>query len=471
MADVTKIKLPDNSTVNIKDYRIPGVDTEPTSGSDNLVTSGGVYKDIEDASRVTSAALNDLNDRLTTVEDGGDWVTTEEFHQLEGVAKDTYTIAEVDALLDNLENQYVSEETDPTVPAWAKAPNKPTYTASEVGALSSSTIIPTKVSDLTNDSNFTTKTYVDAIKYASSKSVGGPADKAVSIPFATVAGTSTATTFTATVDGITELRDGICFYLRNNKITSASGWTLNINGLGAKPVYLSDSSSTRCTTQFENNGYYLFIYNTARVQDGCFDLCQLFDTNTTYTNASLGHGYGTCSTAYGTAAKTVTCSGYLLTTGGYITVNFTNDVDANATLNVNSKGAKAIYYQGVAIGDKVIKAGDTALFIYNTYYYLVSIDRGGGTGTVTSVNIGSTAYNPTNGIISLPAYPTTLPASDVSAWAKASTKPTYTASEVGALPSTTVIPDAQVQSDWNATSGMGVILNKPEVPSIIFRTW
>lgn len=34
--------------------------------------------------------------------------------------------------------------------------------------------------------------------------------------------------------------------------------------------------------------------------------------------------------------------------------------------------------------------------------------------------------------MSLPAYPTTLPASDVSAWAKASTKPTYTASEVGA---------------------------------------
>ena len=25
-------------------------------------------------------------------------------------------------------------ETDPTVPAWAKAPNKPTYTASEIGA-------------------------------------------------------------------------------------------------------------------------------------------------------------------------------------------------------------------------------------------------------------------------------------------------------------------------------------------------
>lgn len=53
-------------------------------------------------------------------------------------------------------------------------------------------------------------------------------------------------------------------------------------------------------------------------------------------------------------------------------------------------------------------------------------------GTVTQVKIGSTAYNPSNGVVSLPVYPTTLPASDVSSWAKASTKPTYTASEVGA---------------------------------------
>lgn len=45
-------------------------------------------------------------------------------------------------------------ETDPTVPSWAKAPNKPTYTASEVGALPSSTVIPSKTSDLTNDSGF-----------------------------------------------------------------------------------------------------------------------------------------------------------------------------------------------------------------------------------------------------------------------------------------------------------------------------
>ena len=45
-------------------------------------------------------------------------------------------------------------ESDPTVPSWAKASSKPTYTAAEVGALPATTSIPTKTSDLTNDSNF-----------------------------------------------------------------------------------------------------------------------------------------------------------------------------------------------------------------------------------------------------------------------------------------------------------------------------
>lgn len=39
----------------------------------------------------------------------------------------------IDNVAESVENY---TETDPTVPAWAKAANKPTYTASEVGALS-----------------------------------------------------------------------------------------------------------------------------------------------------------------------------------------------------------------------------------------------------------------------------------------------------------------------------------------------
>lgn len=54
---------------------------------------------------------------------------------------------------------FLTAETDPTVPAWAKASTKPSYTASEVGALPDTTVIPSKTSDLTNDSGFFKRAY------------------------------------------------------------------------------------------------------------------------------------------------------------------------------------------------------------------------------------------------------------------------------------------------------------------------
>lgn len=48
------------------------------------------------------------------------------------------------------------EETDPTVPAWAKAEEKPTYTAEEVGALPDTTEIPKNLSDLQDDAEHRT---------------------------------------------------------------------------------------------------------------------------------------------------------------------------------------------------------------------------------------------------------------------------------------------------------------------------
>ena len=60
----------------------------------------------------------------------------------------------------------------------------------------------------------------------------------------------------------------------------------------------------------------------------------------------------------------------------------------------------------------------------------------GGAGTVSSIKVGTTSYNPVNGVVSLPAYPTTLPASDVYAWAKTSSKPSYTFSELTSHPTT-----------------------------------
>ena len=91
---------------------------------------------------------------------------------------------------------------------------------------------------------------------------------------------------------------------------------------------------------------------------------------------ALGFGYGTCDTAAATAAKVVTLASYILRTGGYVSVRFTYDVPANATLNINSKGAKAIWYRNKAIAANVIKGGDMATFVFDgTYYRLVGIDR------------------------------------------------------------------------------------------------
>jgi len=59
-------------------------------------------------------------------------------------------------VLDATDVGAIAQETDPTVPSWAKQANKPTYTASEVGALPDTTTIPTKVSQLQNDSGFLT---------------------------------------------------------------------------------------------------------------------------------------------------------------------------------------------------------------------------------------------------------------------------------------------------------------------------
>lgn len=77
--------------------------------------------------------------------------------------------------------------------------------------------------------------------------------------------------------------------------------------------------------------------------------------------------YGTCATAQGTAAKVVTATNFVLEPGARIAVKFTyaNTV-ASPTLNVNSTGAKAIYWHGAALAsDQYWQAGAVLDFIYN----------------------------------------------------------------------------------------------------------
>ena len=86
--------------------------------------------------------------------------------------------------------------------------------------------------------------------------------------------------------------------------------------------------------------------------------------------AKLGRGYGACSTAAATKAKAVTLSGFALITGAIVGVKFSYDNTAAApTLNVNSTGAKSIYYKGEAVAAGLLKASYVYLFQYNGAQY------------------------------------------------------------------------------------------------------
>ena len=119
----------------------------------------------------------------------------------------------------------------------------------------------------------------------------------LSIPFGQVDSTSTDTAYTAQIEGITSLYDGVCVYLKNGVITSnKNGFTLNINGLGAKPVYDTLAAATRSGTVFNVDYTMLFVYNSSRVSGGCWDIFYGYNSDTTNLEEALTPLTGTTET-------------------------------------------------------------------------------------------------------------------------------------------------------------------------------
>ena len=175
------------------------------------------------------------------------------------------------------------------------------------------------------------------------------------------------------LDNDTTYTAGTGLSLSSNKFSLASG-VITAGSAGPTAAVTGNEGNTiavpRITVDTYGRVTELTSYN-------------LTNKNTTYTNLTLGQGYGTCSTAAATVAKVGTLSGYALTTGGVVAIKFTYAVPASATLNINSKGAKAIYHKGAAIKANVIHAGDTATFLYDgSRYHLLAVDR----ATVTDVD-------------------------------------------------------------------------------------
>lgn len=138
------------------------------------------------------------------------------------------------------------------------------------------------------------KNYVDTI-------FSGPSEKTNAILYGSVDATSTATAFTATIEGLTSLYDGVTIMLHNGVVTSASGFTIDINGLGALPVYsnmaagntVTPTDPTRETTIFNINYTMLFIYSSTIVSGGGWICYRGYDANTN----TIGYQLRTNSTA------------------------------------------------------------------------------------------------------------------------------------------------------------------------------
>lgn len=191
----------------------------------------------------------------------------------------------------------------------------------------------------------------------------------------TAAGTA-AKTVTLSDSMSFTLAAGASVFVKFANANSASNPTLAVNGTTAKAImrYGTTAAGTSAKTSWYSGTVVHLVY------DGTYWLIAgWLNDDSTYSNASLGQGYGTCSTAEATAAKAVTLSGYVLVTGGIVAVKFTYGLCASATLNVNSKGAKNIFINGAAVTAttaKMVKGGDIAYFIYDgTQYQFLGTDR------------------------------------------------------------------------------------------------
>lgn len=102
------------------------------------------------------------------------------------------------------------------------------------------------------------------------------------------------------------------------------------------------------------------------------------------TNNEAKLGYYVCDTEGNAAAKVIfDATGYVLSLGGSIKVKMTNVNTAdNATLNINSTGAKPLYYDGErASANNTWKAGETVEVYYDgTSYYANNVAGGSGSG-------------------------------------------------------------------------------------------
>ena len=145
-------------------------------------------------------------------------------------------------------------------------------------------------------------------------------------------------------------------------VTPVDGATFNVPLITVNAKGLVTSAKT-CTVKLPTNVGTADKLTTARTIDGV-----------KFNGSANIHHYGTCSTAAGTQAKTVTLANFVLATGATVWVKFTaTNTHASPTLNVNGTGAKSIRYMNSTLPSGMLQANGIYQLLYDgTYWQLVS---------------------------------------------------------------------------------------------------
>lgn len=236
-------------------------------------------------------------------------------------------------------------------------------------------------------------------------------DSAITIPTqGTWYGTSSTTASTAakvvTCSGFTLSAGAIIGVLFSTANTAATP-TLNVNSTGATAIYVGNStpSATTNVLKWSANTLVYFVY------DGTY---YRYITSVSAGSVTPSRGantwYGTSSTGATTQAKTSTIDNFVLTKGAVAVITFSTAntyTSAKITLNINSTGAKDVYYNNAVTSSTntlLWNAGETLTFIYNgTGYYFVGKNANklssfiNDSGFITSADVpeGASAYTGT----------------------------------------------------------------------------
>lgn len=205
-----------------------------------------------------------------------------------------------------------------------------TLTASDVGADASGT-----ANSAVSSHNTNTSAHAD-IRTA----IDGKANKSEGAFFIQGSGTTDSTaktsTWTGSSDRITEYYDGLTIRYKIG-VAGQTTTTLNINGLGAKTVYLFNT--TKLTTQFPVNSIINLIYHKD-LNSGCW-VCSDYDSNT---NTYQRIYPSTDNVEYPITARynTTTGSSYYAEYGRYST---------GVTLNPSTNTITATKFKGALTGN------------------------------------------------------------------------------------------------------------------------